>query len=286
MLLLDAMSLLFRSFFALPDMRTAEGVPTGGLYGLSSLLIKLIREHEPRGLAFAVDLPEPTFRHAAFGDYKAQRQRAPSPLVQQLRRLPELMAALGAPVHGVPGFEADDVLATLARKASEAGHPVLVVTGDTDLFQITTDQIAVWYVGRRQKDALRMDADAVRGRYGVEPAQIPTWKALVGDPSDNLPGLAGVGKKTASRWIVEHGNAAGIVAAAPTLKPARLGPAVAEHGADLELWEDLATVRSELGVAVPHHGPFEAGAKAALASLYTELAFKSLLPRLDALPTA
>ncbi|MEO0606115.1 MAG: DNA polymerase I, partial [Myxococcota bacterium] len=158
------MSLLFRSFYALPPMNTADGRHTNALYGLSSLFIKLVREHRPQGLAFAVDLPRPTFRHVQYADYKAGRPTTPRPLAEQVARFGTWMAALGVPVHTAEGFEADDVIGTLA---DQLDTDVLVVSGDTDLFQVVTERVSVWYVGRRQKDAMRMDLAAVRKRYGV-----------------------------------------------------------------------------------------------------------------------
>ncbi len=285
-LLLDSMSLLFRSFFALPDMRTSEGVPTGGLYGLSSLLIKLLREHRPRGLAFVVDEPAPTFRHTAYEAYKATRPRAPTPLTRQLGALPRLLEAFGVPVHRRPGFEADDVLASAARQLAVVDTPALVVTGDTDLFQVARGSVAVWFVGRRQRDAKRYDEEAVRARYGIEPEQLPTYKALVGDPSDNLPGVPGVGPKTAARWILAFGSAATIVANADSLTPARLRGPVRDAGADLVLYEDLATVRAGLDVGAPLWAPFHEAARARLGRLFEEWQFRSLAPRLDALETS
>lgn len=273
------MSLLFRSFWALPPMETSTGVPTGALYGLSSLLLKLLREHEPRALALALDLPRPTFRHEALPTYKSSRARAPDPLRAQLARVPELIEALGVPAHAVPGFEADDVLATLARHGREQGLPVLVVTGDTDLLQVARGSVAVWFVGRRQSDAVRYDEAAVRARYGIDPERLPAYKALVGDRSDDLPGVPGIGKKTATRLVDRYGDAAGVAAQREAL-PAR--------ARDLDVAallrdEDLATVRDELPLREPWWAPVDPAARARLRAWFAALEFRSLLPRLDAL---
>lgn len=279
-MLLDAMSLLFRSFYALPPMNTADGTPTNALYGMSSLWLKLVREHRPRALAFAVDLPTPTFRHVQDPAYKAGRPKAPDPLVEQVRRFERWMEALAVPVHRAEGFEADDVIATLAERLEAEGHDVLVVTGDTDLFQVVTGRVAVWFVGRRQRDALRMDLDAVQTRYGVAPRQVPTIKALVGDSSDNLPGLPGIGPKTAARWIRAHHDAAGIVAASDTLAPARHRQAVASGADALVQWEHLATVRRDVPLPPPWAGPLTEAAFDRLDQQFEALAFESLRPRL------
>ncbi|MEM6930166.1 MAG: 5'-3' exonuclease H3TH domain-containing protein, partial [Myxococcota bacterium] len=279
-LLLDAMSLLFRSFYALPPMNTSDGRHTNALYGISSLFIKIVREHRPSGLAFAVDLPRPTFRHLQYAYYKAGRPTTPDPLAEQVARFGAWMGALGVPVHAVEGFEADDVIATLADQLHDTD--VLVVSGDTDLFQVVTERVSVWYVGRRQKDAMRMDLAAVRARYGVEPRSIPTVKALVGDPSDNLPGLPGIGAKTATRWIVEHGDAAGIVAAADRLTPARHRDTVASHAEGLVTWESLATVRRDVPLEGRLQAPLDAASFSAMDQQFEALEFRSLRPRLAA----
>lgn len=270
------MSLLFRSFYALPPMNTADGTPTNALYGLSSLFLKLIREHRPRALAFAVDLPKPTFRHVAYPDYKQGRAKKPDPLRQQLARFGQWMASLQVPVHAQEGFEADDVIATLATKLDD----VLVVSGDTDLFQVVTDDVRVWFVGRRQRDAVMMDRAAVEARYTVGATSIPTIKALMGDSSDNLPGLHGVGVKTAASWIRAHGDAQGIVDAVAHLTPARHRPIVQAHAADLVTWEELATVRRDVPLDGPWAAPLTAASFAGLDAEFEALELQSLRPRL------
>ncbi|MEZ4242047.1 MAG: 5'-3' exonuclease H3TH domain-containing protein [Myxococcota bacterium] len=276
-LILDGYSLLFRSFYALPPMSTRAGVPTGALYGVSVLLLKLLREERPAALAFALDAPGPTVRHEAFGAYKAGRAPAPDPLREQLVRLPELAAAFGAPVHRVPGWEADDVVASLCCAVP---GPTLVVSGDTDLVQLVDADTTLLFVGRRQKEHVRYDVDAVRARYGFDPRGIPTYKALAGDPSDNLPGIPGIGAKTAAQLVLEHGDAAGIVAAHATL-PARARRALADHLEALPRWEQLATLNRELPLAPPLTGP--ADGYDALRTWFAANEFKSLLARVEAL---
>jgi DNA polymerase I len=274
-LLLDSHSLLFRAFYALPPMSTAAGEPTGALYGLAVLLLKLLREERPGVMAFAVDAPARTVRREQYPEYKAGRAPAPDPLRAQLARFPELIEALGVPVHAVPGWEGDDVLATLAARV----RPSLVVSGDTDLLQIVDDDTHVLFVGRRQKDHVRYDLPAVRARYGFEPARIPTYKALCGDASDHLPGIPGVGAKTAARLVAEHGDAGAILAAA---LPPKLRPAIEAH--DLRRWEALATVRADLPLSEPLAAPPDLGER--LEAWFTALEFRSLIPRLHALRAA
>lgn len=254
-------------------MSTSRGEPTGALYGLSVLLLKLLREERPSALAFAVDAPVRTVRREQYPEYKAGRAPAPDPLRAQLARFPELIDALGVPVHGVPGWEADDVLATLAAQV----RPSLVVSGDTDLLQIVDDDTTVLFVGRRQQDHVRYDLPAVRARYGFEPARIPTYKALCGDPSDHLPGIPGVGAKTAARLIADHGDADAILAAP---LPPKLRPAID----DLRRWESLATVRADLPLSEPLVSLPDLGER--LEAWFTALEFRSLIPRLHALRAA
>jgi DNA polymerase I len=279
-LLLDGHSLLFRAFYALPPMTTSRGEPSGALYGAAVLLLKLLREEKPAALAFALDTPGPTTRHATYADYKAGRPPAPDPLRRQLARFPELAETLDAPIHRVPGWEADDVLATLARRV----RPSLVVSGDTDLLQVVDPDTDVLFVGRRLADHIRYTVATVRERYGFEPARIPTYKALCGDPSDNLPGVPGIGAKTAARLISKHGDAQGILAALPRLGPPRIRAAIAAAGDELSRWEALATVRADLPLAEPLTAPPNLGP--ALEAWFAGLEFKSLLPRLEALHRA
>jgi DNA polymerase I len=279
-LLLDGMSLLFRAFHALPPMSTRAGFPTGALYGFSTLLLKLVREEKPTGLAVALDTPQPTFRHVSYDGYKAGRAAAPDPLRVQLTAFGELLEALAVPVHRAPGFEADDVLASLARRFREGGSAALVVTGDTDLLQVARGPIDVLFVGRRQKDHVRYDEAAVTARYGVPPERVPTIKALAGDPSDHLPGIAGVGQKGASQ-LAAYGDARAILAARASL-PARLRAALEGHDDELLRWEELATLRDDLPLDEPWVAPVTPQAWSRVRALFERWEFKSLLARMPA----
>src|SRR3954469_4937054 len=157
-------------------MTTARGEPTGSLYGFSALLLKLLRERRPKGMAAALDTPAATFRHAAFAGYKASRPPAPTPLGRQLRRLPALLEAFGAPAFSVPGFEADDVLTTLAWELAAAGEAPLVVTGDLDALQCARGRTRVYVVGRGAAAGRLYDEAGVWARFGVAPTELPDWK--------------------------------------------------------------------------------------------------------------
>ncbi len=209
--LLDGHSLAFRAFYALPaDLATPDGRPTNAVFGFTSMVIKLLGDEQPDAMAVAWDTPEPTFRDEAYADYKATRKAAPDLFRSQLPLIDEVADALGIRQFRVPGVEADDVIATIARRAAEAGWEVLVVTGDRDAFQLVGGPIKVVYTRRGISDTVLADAAWVEERYGVTPAQYPDYAALRGDTSDNLPGVPGVGEKTATRLVADYGGLEGI----------------------------------------------------------------------------
>lgn len=285
-LLLDTFSLFFRAFFALPPMSTSRGEPTSALYGFSALLLKLLREQPGAELCLALDTGRSTFRHREFSPYKAQREAAPTPLVEQLRRLDELFDRLGVPVLGSPGFEADDVLATVAASLRNEGRPAFVVSGDRDLLQTAFGSVQVHFVGRRGKDAQIYDEAAVLARFGVEPWRLPSYVALVGDASDNLPSVPGVGPATAKKLLARYDNAAELLAAAPGFQSAA-GAALLAHAAQIQQTENLSRLRVDAPLPQPPH--LAAPSAAALSRLrdwFEALEFKSLLPRVDKLLAA
>jgi DNA polymerase-1 len=209
--LIDGHSLAYRAFYALPsDLATASGQVTNAVYGFTSMLIKLLGDERPDALAVAWDTPKATFRSERFPDYKAQREAAPDLFRSQLPLIREVAEVLRIPQFEAPGWEADDIIATLARRADKAGWEVLVVTGDRDAFQLIGGGIRVYYTRRGITDTITADASYVQDRYGVTPAQYADYAALRGDSSDNLPGVPGVGEKTASRLISSYGSLEGI----------------------------------------------------------------------------
>lgn len=280
-LLLDTHSLLFRAFHALPAMNTRDGTPTSALYGFSVLLLKLLREQRPEGVALARDLPKPTFRHTAYAEYKAGRASVPSPLRVQLELFSELVTALGFPLYAAPGFEADDVLATLAQHFSSAGSQVLIVTGDRDLFQLVDERLSVLFLGQRGKPPVLYDRAAVEARFGVTPAQLPSYVALVGDSADNIPKLNGVGKVTAQQLIARFGDIANLLAQLDTLENARLRALIGAHSEQLRSNVELLTLRSDVPLDEPIAArAFDADALARTRALFEQWEFASLVPRL------
>ena len=230
LLLLDGHSLTYRAFFALPtDMATASGQVTNAVFGFTSMLINLLRDHQPDAIAVAFDRPEPTFRHEVVPTYKSQREEAPDILRQQLGLVRRVLESLGIPMIDRAGFEADDVIATLATEARDRGEEVIVVTGDRDTYQLVEDPLVkVLYNRRGVSDYVLYDEAGIRGRTGVSPAEYPQYAAMRGDPSDNLPGVPGVGEKTAARLITTHGGLDGIFAHLDELTP-KLRQNLADH---------------------------------------------------------
>ena len=284
-LLLDTYSLFFRAFHALPPMSTRAGEPTSALYGLSSLLLKLLREQKGAALAFALDAPQATFRHEQFDEYKAGRPATPSALSAQFGRLRELLDAFAVPTFRCPGFEADDVLATLAKRAREAATPAWVVSGDRDLLQLARGSVRVHFVGRRGKDALVYDEAAVVARFGVAPEFLPSYVALLGDPSDNLPGVPGIGAATAQKLLVGKTSCQMLFDELESVNSARTRETLLEHREQILHTESLARLREDApidaaaaGWAVPSASAFDA-----VARVFEELEFKSLLSRLEKL---
>ena len=214
LLILDGNSLTYRAFFALPtDMATASGQVTNAVFGFTSMFINLVKDHKPDGILVAFDRPEPTFRHFTNPEYKAQREAAPDILRQQMGLVREVLQALGVTAIELTGFEADDLIGTVARMASERGDESVIVTGDRDAYQLVSDPtVKVLYNRRGVSDYALYDEAGILDKTGVTPAQYPEYAALRGDTSDNLPGVPGVGEKTAAKLIQTYGGLDGIFA--------------------------------------------------------------------------
>jgi DNA polymerase-1 len=213
LLLLDGNSLAFRAFYALPaeNFKTQSGLTTNAVYGFTAMLINLLRDETPTHVAAAFDVSRQTFRADRYPEYKANRSATPDEFRGQIDVTKEVLAALGITVLAESGFEADDLIATLATQAEKEGYRVLVVSGDRDSLQLVSDDVTVLYPRKGVSELTRFTPQAVVEKYGLTPAQYPDFAALRGDPSDNLPGIPGVGEKTAAKWIVEYGTLQGLV---------------------------------------------------------------------------
>ena len=279
---LDGNSLAYRAFYALPeDMANASGQVTNAVYGFTTMLLTLMRDHKPDGVVVVFDRPEPTFRHDAIPEYKAQRDKAPEVLIQQLGMIRELLDVLGVVWWEKAGFEGDDLIATVAEHAEKAGQDLIVVTGDRDSYQLVRDpHIRVLYNKRGVSDYALYNEAGIFERTGVTPAQYADYAALRGDPSDNLAGIPGVGEKTAAKLINQYGDIDGVVAAAEAQTP-KLKAGLLEHGERVKRNAEMMILRRDVPLEVnlnelaPH--PDLAGAS----RMFEFLEFKTMTKRLS-----
>ncbi len=282
--LFDTYSVLFRAFHALPRLSTSTGEPSAALFGFSSLVLKVLREERPAALSFAVDAPSRTFRAERYAEYKAGRARPPSELTRQPERLPWLLDAFGVPTFCVPGFEADDVLAALARRLADEGRTVLVVSGDRDLLQTAAPRTRVLFLGRRGGDAEIYDAARVEERFGVPPSKLPALMALVGDTSDNLVGVPGIGPRTAATLVTEFGSMRELTLNLDRVENAKVRESLREATERLLLNEELARLHDEVPLdSATLAAPLTETSRERLRAAFDELEAKSLVARLEKL---
>jgi DNA polymerase-1 len=208
LLLIDGHSMAYRAFFALPaeNFTTAQGQHTNAIYGFATMLISLLKDEKPTHVAVAFDVSRKTFRTEIFPEYKANRAKTPDEFRSQMSYLRELVKGFGINQFEIEGYEADDIIATITKRAEKEGAEVLICTGDRDSFQLVTPQTTVLYPKRGVSEMARMTPNAVQEKYGMSSEQYPDFAALRGDPSDNLPSIPGVGEKTAAKWVVEYGS--------------------------------------------------------------------------------
>ncbi|MGZ4626692.1 MAG: DNA polymerase I [Kineosporiaceae bacterium] len=230
LLLVDGHSMAYRAFFALPveNFSTSTGQVTNAVYGFTSMLINVLRDEQPTHVAVAFDVSRATFRSEAYADYKANRTSSPQEFSGQVALIKEVLAALRIPVLEKEGYEADDVIATLTRQATAAGFEVVVSSGDRDALQLVTDDVTLLYPLRGVSELIRMTPPVVQERYGVPPELYPEVAALVGESSDNLPGVPGVGNKTAAKWLTLYGGLDGVIANAGAIG-GKAGQSLRDH---------------------------------------------------------
>ena len=241
LVLVDGSSYLYRAFHALPPLTTSDGEPTGAVYGVVSMLRKLLDDYDPSHIAVVFDAPGRTFRDDLFEAYKANRPSMPDDLRPQVDPLKRIVRALGLPLVEIGGVEADDVIGTLARQAEADGWDVVISTGDKDMAQLVSDRITLL----NTMSGTNLDAPGVREKFGVSPERIIDYLALVGDTSDNIPGVPKVGPKTAAKWLQAYGDLDGVVAHAEQIK-GKVGESLREHLDELPLAKELATIRCDL----------------------------------------
>ncbi len=285
LLLLDGHSLAYRAFFALPveNFSTTTGQPTNAVYGFTAMLINVLRDERPTHIAVAFDRGEPTFRHEQWVEYKANRRETPEDFRSQLSLIFEVLDALGIRRLSAPGYEADDLIATLATEAAAEDMDVLIVTGDRDVLQLVSDRVTVLMTRRGITEMTRFTPAAVLEKYGLSPAQYPDFAAVRGDPSDNLPGIPGVGEKTATKWIAEFGSLAALVDRVDEVK-GKAGDSLREHLAGVlrnrQLTELVTDLPAETVGAVPHDLLPVAWDREKIHQLFDTLQFRVLRDRL------
>ena len=282
LLLIDGHSMAYRAFFALPadNFTTAQGQHTNAIYGFATMLLSLLSSEKPTHVAVAFDVSRKTFRSEIFPDYKANRAKTPDEFRSQMSYLHELVAAFGITTFEVEGFEADDIIATIAKQAEREGAEVLICTGDRDSFQLVNAKTTVLYPKRGVSDLSRMTPEAVQEKYGMSPEQYPDFAALRGDPSDNLPSVPGVGEKTAARWVVEYGSLHELIANIDKLG-GKVGQSLRDSINDVirnrELTQLVANVPLELSIdALKWSGVDENNTN----PLFEKLEFKTLKDRI------
>jgi DNA polymerase I len=219
LLLIDGHSMAYRAFFALPaeNFTTAQGQHTNAIYGFATMLISLIKEEKPTHIAVAFDVSRKTFRTEIFPEYKANRSKTPDEFRSQMSYLHELVSAFGIQQFEIEGYEADDIIATITKRAEKEKCEILICTGDRDSFQLVNERTTILYPKRGVSEMARMTPDAVIAKYGMSAEQYPDFAALRGDPSDNLPSVPGVGEKTAAKWIVDFGSLKNLLSNVDTL---------------------------------------------------------------------
>nr|WP_029287442.1 DNA polymerase I [Cellulomonas sp. HZM] len=285
LLLIDGHSMAYRAFFALPvdKFATSSGQPTNAVFGFVSMLANLLRDEKPTHVAVAFDLGRTTFRTEEYEQYKGTRESTPEPFRGQVAVIERVLETMHVPVLTKERFEADDILATLSQRAAEQDMQVLICTGDRDAFQLVTDDVTVLYPVRGVSELARMTPDAVEAKYGVPPARYPDLAALVGETSDNLPGVPGVGPKTAAKWIGQFDGLEGVLASAEAI-PGKAGESLRANLEQVALNRRLNALVRDLELPVgPEHLEARPWDRQALHTILDELEFRTLRDRLFAM---
>jgi DNA polymerase-1 len=281
LLLIDSNSLIYRAFFAIPPLTTTKGELSNATFGFASILLKAFEMVKPDHAAAAVDLPQKTFRHERDATYKATRKPMPEDLRPQIERCKEFLDAFGIPIYALPGYEADDVIGALAKQAEAAGLDTTILSGDLDTLQLVTPHVRLMTTRLGFQNTVFYDEAAIAERFaGLRPDQMVEYKALKGDSTDNIPGVPGVGEKTAAKLVAEHKNVEGVYEDL-ALQPERLRKALEEHRAQVFNSREMARIVTDLPVTLEldrtRRGAYD---RATVLDLFQELEFRSLVPRL------
>jgi DNA polymerase-1 len=287
LLLIDGHSMAYRAFYALPvdNFRSATGQPTNAIYGFASMIINLLKDEKPTHIAVAFDVSRKTFRTEKFPEYKAQRSATPDEFRSQLSHINELITAFGIKFFAVEGYEADDIIATLAKRAEREGFEVSICTGDRDAFQLVNKQTTVLYPKKGVTEMSRMTPEAVLEKYGLTPAQYPDFAALRGDPSDNLPSVPGVGEKTATKWILDYGSLTKLLEHANEI-PGKVGDSLRASIDSILLNRELTHLLDDVEISAPISDlEWNGFDSVATNRIFDGLAIKALKERIKVLPS-
>jgi DNA polymerase-1 len=246
LVLIDGNSLLYRGFFSMRSLTTSAGQPTNAVFSFTMMLLTLLTDQKPDAIAMAWDRPEPTFRHIEYAAYKGTRDSTPSELISQGPLAREMTAAMNIPQLEAPGFEADDIIGTLARRGRDLGYEVVIVTGDLDALQLVEPGVTVMTTVKGVTDVVIYDEAAVEKRYGLKPAQLTDYRALKGDTSDNIPGVPGVGEKTASQLLLQYGTVENLIYHVDEIKQAKLQASLVAGTEQMIQSKRLATIKIDV----------------------------------------
>lgn len=279
-ILIDGNSIIYRAFFALPPLTNSAGLHTNAVYGFTTMLLKLIEEEKPTHMLVAFDAGKTTFRHEGYAEYKGGREKTPTELSEQFPILKDLLKSFGIAQYELPGYEADDIIGTLSRIADEDGVETVVVSGDKDMLQLASDNVTIALTRKGISEVERYNPAEIQERYGLTPQQIIDLKGLMGDTSDNIPGIPGVGEKTALKLLHEFGSVEAVIAGVNELK-GKMKEKVEEHQESAVMSKKLATIYRE--VPLEHQSDelvYNGYDDAALGDAFRKLEFKSLIERL------
>ncbi|MDQ6857869.1 MAG: DNA polymerase I [Chloroflexota bacterium] len=280
LLLADSNSLIYRGYFAIPPLTTTKGELVNAAFGFASILLKIIQEYPPQHIAACFDLPVPTFRKERDATYKATRKPMPDDLRPQFERCKEFLEKFGVPMYSLPGYEADDVIGALAKQAEAAGLDTMILSGDLDTLQLVTPHVQLMTTRQGFQNTVIYDEGKILERFGLRPDQMVDYKALKGDPTDNIAGVPGVGEKTAGKLIADHGSVEGLYANLGSLTPKLRAALEANHDQVLhsrEMSRIITDIPVTLDLERTRRGAFD---RAAVVDLFRDLEFRSLIPRL------
>ena len=285
LIVVDGNSIANRAFYALPLLSNSQGLHTNAVYGVTTMLMKLLEDEKPTHFLFAFDAGKITFRHAEYKDYKGGRAKTPPELSEQWPLIKELVAAFGIEQYELEGYEADDIIGTLTKRADEDKLEVIVVTGDKDMLQLASDHVKIALTRKGISEMEVYDPAHIKEKYNLTPQQIIDMKGLMGDSSDNIPGIPGVGEKTALKLLHQYETVEQVLEHAAEIK-GKLGEKIRSHAEDAKMSKQLATIYREVPLELTWEDlEFSGADQEKLAELFKKLEFKSLLEKLDVSPS-